>query len=36
METTQLFSGVAAILGTLLFMLQQNVPITLVVVCITP
>ena len=33
---TQLFSGVLTILGTLLFMLSQNVPITLVVVCITP
>ena len=36
MGFTQLFSGVLTILGTLLFMLQQNVPITLVVVCITP
>ena len=33
---TQLFSGVLTILGTLLFMLSQNVPIILVVVCITP
>ena len=33
---TQLFSGVLTILGTLLFMLSENVPITLVVVCITP
>ena len=36
MGFTQLFSGVLTILGTLLFMLQQNIPITLVVVCITP
>ena len=36
MGFTQLFSGVLTILGTLLFMLRQNVPITLVVVCITP
>ena len=36
MGFTQLFSGVLTILGTLLFMLQQNLPITLVVVCITP
>ena len=34
MGFTQLFSGVLTILGTLLFMLRQNVPITLVVVCI--
>ena len=33
---TQLFSGVLTILGTLLFMLSENVVITLVVVCITP
>ena len=33
---TQLFSGILTILGTLLFMLSENVPITLVVVCITP
>ena len=32
----QLFSGVLTILGTLLFMLSENVAITLVVVCITP
>ena len=32
MGFTQLFSGVLTILGTLLFMLRQNVPITLVVV----
>ena len=36
MGFTQLFSGVLTILGTLLFMLSENVPITLVVVCITP
>ena len=36
MGFTQLFSGVLTILGTLLFMLSVNVPITLVVVCITP
>ena len=35
MGFTQLFSGVLTILGTLLFMLSENVPITLVVVCIT-
>ena len=33
---TQLFSGILTIFGTLLFMLRENVPITLVVVCITP
>ena len=36
MGCTQLFSGVLTILGTLLFMLSENVAITLVVVCITP
>ena len=36
MGFTQLFSGLLTIFGTLLFMLQENVPITLVVVCITP
>ena len=36
MGFTQLFSGVLTILGTLLFMLSENVVITLVVVCITP
>ncbi len=35
MGFTQLFSGVLTILGTLLFMLSENVAITLVVVCIT-
>lgn len=36
MGFTQLFTGVLTILGTLGFMLMTNVPITLVVVCITP
>jgi len=36
MGFTQLFSGLLTIFGTLLFMLWENVPITLVVVCITP
>ena len=36
MGFTQLFSGILTIWGTLLFMLRENVPITLVVVCITP
>ncbi len=36
MGFTQLFSGLLTIFGTLLFMLSENVPITLVVVCITP
>ena len=36
MGFTQLFSGVLTILGTLLFMLSENMVITLVVVCITP
>ena len=36
MGFTQLFTGVITIVGTLLFMLMTNVPITLVVVCITP
>mgnify|MGYP002736282699 FL=1 len=36
MGFTQLFSGLLTIFGTLLFMLKENVPITLVVVCITP
>ena len=36
MGFTQLFSGVLTILGTLLFILSENVVITLVVVCITP
>ena len=36
MGFTQLFSGILTIFGTLLFMLRENVVITLVVVCITP
>ena len=36
MGFTQLFTGVLTILGTLVFMLITNVPIALVVVCITP
>ena len=36
MGFTQLFSGLLTMFGTLLFMLWENVPITLVVVCITP
>ncbi len=36
MGFTQLFTGVLTIVGTLGFMLVTNVPITLVVVCITP
>lgn len=36
MGFTQLFSGVATIIGTLIFMLMINVKITLVVVLITP
>ncbi len=36
MGFTQAFTGVLTILGTLGFMLVTNVPITLVVVCITP
>ena len=36
MEFTQFFTGVLTILGTLGFMLYVNVPITLVVVCVTP
>ena len=36
MGFTQLFSGILTIFGTLLFMLRENVPITMVVVCITP
>ena len=36
MGFTQLFSGILTIFGTLLFMLRENVPITLAVVCITP
>lgn len=36
MGFTQLFTGVITIFGTLIFMLMTNVPIALVVVCITP
>lgn len=36
MGFTQLFTGVLTILGTLIFMMITNVPIALVVVCITP
>lgn len=36
MGFTQLFTGVLTIFGTLVFMLMTNVPIALVVVCITP
>lgn len=36
MGFTQFFTGVLTILGTLGFMLMTNVPITMVVVCITP
>ena len=36
MGFTQAFTGVMTIAGTLLFMLATNVPITLVVVCVTP
>ena len=36
MGFTQLFTGVLTILGTLIFMMVTNVPIALVVVCITP
>ncbi len=36
MGFTQLFTGVITIVGTLFFMLMTNLPITLVVVCITP
>ena len=36
MGFTQLFSGILTILGTVGFMFYLNIPITLVVVCITP
>lgn len=36
MGFTQFFTGLLTILGTLCFMLSLNVPITLVVVCVTP
>lgn len=36
MGFTQLFTGVLTIIGTLIFMLSVNVPIALVVICVTP
>lgn len=36
MGFTQLFTGLLTIIGTLCFMFSQNIPITLVVVCVTP
>ena len=36
MGFTQLFTGIITIVGTLFFMLMTNVPITILVVCITP
>ena len=36
MGFTQLFTGILTIFGTLIFMMMTNVPIALVVVCITP
>ena len=36
MGFTQLFTGVLTIVGTLVFMLVTNIPIALVVICITP
>ncbi|MFU0827431.1 MAG: ATP-binding cassette domain-containing protein [Lachnoclostridium sp.] len=36
MGFTQLFTSVVTIIGTLVFMFRENVPITLVVVCLTP
>lgn len=36
MGFTQLFSGILTILGTVGFMFYLNIPITLVVVCVTP
>ena len=36
MGFTQLFTGVLTIIGTLIFMLVTNIPIALVVICITP
>lgn len=36
MGFTQLFTGIITIVGTLFFMLITNVPITILVVCITP
>ena len=36
MGFTQLFTGVLTIIGTLIFMMVTNIPIALVVICITP
>lgn len=36
MGFTQLFTGVLTILGTLVFMLAVNIPIALLVICVTP
>ena len=36
MGFTQLFTGILTIIGTLAFMLAVNVPIALVVICVTP
>lgn len=36
MSFTQFFSGILTILGTLLFMIAVNLPIALVVICVTP
>jgi ATP-binding cassette subfamily B protein len=36
MGLTQLFTSVITILGTLVFMFRENIPITLVVICLTP
>lgn len=36
MGFTQFFTGILTIFGTLAFMLSVNIPITLVVVCVTP
>ena len=36
MGFTQFFTGILTIFGTLIFMLKVNVPIALVVICITP
>lgn len=36
MGFTQFFSGILTIIGTLVFMLTVNVPIALVVICVTP
>lgn len=36
MGFTQLFTSVVTIFGTLVFMFRENIPITLVVICLTP